>query len=130
MKADPQVKSQPPLNGNGHQPQSTRGERQGLGKPVNVGDGQHLAQLTGTRGSSPPSLPDPPPDREAWRVEHERRCAALRAIYAGLPDLVVDDLEREAMKEIERLPRSGALALVVYIRRRRRKALEPERPRA
>jgi hypothetical protein len=82
-----QVKSQPPVNGNGHQP-----------------------------------------DREAWRVEHERRRAELRAIYAGLPDLMVDDLEREAMKEIERLPRSGALALVVYVRRRRRKAQEPQKP--
>ena len=70
----------------------------------------------------------PPPDREAWRVEHERRRAELRAIYAGLPDLMVDDLEREAMKETERLPRSGALALVVYVRRRRRKALEPVKP--
>jgi hypothetical protein len=70
----------------------------------------------------------PPADREAWRVEHERRRAALRAIYAGLPDLLVDDLEREAMTETERLPRAGALALVVYVRRRRRKALERVTP--
>jgi hypothetical protein len=67
----------------------------------------------------------PAPEREAWRVEHERRRAELRLIYAGLPDLMLDDLEREAMKETERLPRAGALALVVYVRRRRRKALEP-----
>jgi hypothetical protein len=91
MKASLQVKSQPPLNGNGHQP---------------------------------------PPDREAWRVEHERRRAELRRIYVGLPDLLVDDLEREAMTETERLPRAGALALVVYIRRRRRKALERDRAQA
>jgi hypothetical protein len=67
----------------------------------------------------------PAPERDAWRLEHERRRAELRLIYAGLPDLVVDDMEREAMKETERLPRAGALALVVYVRRRRRKALEP-----
>jgi hypothetical protein len=90
MKPGLQVKSEHPVNGNGH----------------------------------------PPPDREAWRVEHERRRAELRLIYAGLPDLMVDDLEREAMKETERLPRSGALALVVYIRRRRRKALERPRVQA
>jgi hypothetical protein len=85
-----QVKSQPSINGNGH---------------------QH-------------------PDREAWRVEHERRRQELRRIYAAVPDLMLDDLERQAMTEAERLPRAGALALVVYIRRRRRKALEPVRPQA
>lgn len=70
----------------------------------------------------------PPPDRDAWRVDHERRRAELRLTYASLPDLLVNDLEREAMKETERLPRAGALALVVYIRRRRRKAQEQSRP--
>ncbi len=69
-----------------------------------------------------------PAERETWRIEAERRRAELRRIYAGVPDLLVDDLEREAMKETERLPRAGALALVVYVRRRRRKAQEPPRP--
>jgi hypothetical protein len=91
MKPAPQVKSQPPLNGNGHQPQL---------------------------------------DREAWRVEHERRRAELRRIYAGVPDLMVDDLERQAMTETDALARSGALALVVYVRRRRRKAQEQARVQA
>ncbi len=71
-----------------------------------------------------------PPDREAWRVEHERRRAELRRIYAGVEDPMLNDLERQAMTETDALARSGALALVVYIRRRRRKAQEPARPPA
>ena len=66
----------------------------------------------------------PQPDREAWRVEYERRRQELRRIYAAVPDLMLNDLERQGMTEADALARSGALALVVYIRRRRRKALE------
>jgi hypothetical protein len=49
-------------------------------------------------------------------------------VYAGLPDLLVDDLERKATTETDALARSGSLGLVVYIRRQRRKAKEPPKP--
>ena len=76
---------------------------------------------------------DVPGDRDTdethdWRVEHERRRQELRRIYVGVPDLMLEDLERQAMTEAEVLARSGALALVVYVRRRRRKAQEPPKP--
>lgn len=65
-----------------------------------------LPPVTGN-GHNPPSM-----DREAWRVEHERRRQELelRRIYAGVEDPMLNDLERQAMTETDALARSGALA--------------------